>query len=105
MTELDDRLGEVVQEYYPLQILSPDNELLKYFTLDTNEFESNQNREIRLEFLERFRGDFPTLNDLEEERVEMSFLEYGCGLVSNLLQNYCNSLKKELEIKIAGLRN
>jgi len=103
MIDLEEWLGDVLEKYYPLYVLNPKNELLKYFILDINGFRRNQDEEIKEEFLEKFRGNFPTRNDLEGGRVEMSFLEYGRRLVSSLLQNYCNALEEEL--KIVELRN
>jgi len=97
MTDLKEELGNVLEKYFPLQLLDPDNELLKYFILDSNGFRRNQDKEIKIEFLERFRGDFPTKSDLEESGIEISFLEYGNGLISSLFQNYCGALEKEME--------
>lgn len=97
MTELEEELRKVLHEYYPLLILSPKNELLKYFIFDKNGFRENQNEEIKIEFLEKFRGDFPKIDDLKKRGVGISLLKYGRELVSSLLQNYYNALKKELE--------
>ena len=103
MEELDEILKKVWEKYYPLRVFNPDNELLKYFIFDNNGFNQNQNLEIKDEFLGRFRGDFPTIDDLEERGVKISLLEYGRGLVSIILQNYCDALGEEL--KIPELRN
>ncbi len=105
MEELKEKLNKVFRKYCPLQKLNPEDELLKYFILNDNGFRHNRDKEIKVEFLEKFRGDFPKINDLKEGRVEMSFKEYNHGLMSSLLQNYCNALEREIEYIKLNLMN
>jgi hypothetical protein len=81
MKELEEELKKVLHEYYPLHMLNPKNELLKYFVLNENEFRQNNDEEIKLEFIRKFMGDYPTLDFLIEKGMNMSVLEYGQGLL------------------------
>ena len=97
MKNLNERYGEILDKYYPLHLSNPENELLKYFILDSSGFRQNRDEEIKEEFLERFRRDFPTREFLTERGIEISLYEYSNQLELSLLQNYCNSLKEEIE--------
>ncbi len=108
MAKFDKLALKVRDKYCFLSFLNRDNELLKYYVLKPYGgeigFMPNPNKKIKDEFLERFRGDFPTRDFLRiERRIEISSEEYGSQLASFLVQNYCNALERE--IKLVEMRN
>lgn len=89
-------MREVVHDYMFLRHVSPKNELLKYFIVEGNSLRNNCDEEISDEFMERFRGDFPTLEELKENKVKVNHAKYFSQFSLNVFINYINSLEREI---------
>jgi hypothetical protein len=96
-------LSETKRDYIFLKRLSPNHELLKYFTVDENELIYNPDEKILDEFVKKFRGSLPTPERVKEKRTKISFAEYQYFLILNLFRNYISSL--ENAIQFAELMN
>ena len=89
-------IGEVLDKYFSLSIVSPENDLLKYYILNSDGFRHNYDKRISLEFKIKFGVNFPRLDNLEAKGIKMTFEEYRNWFVSFLLQNYYNALENEI---------
>jgi len=106
MSELEDQLDKVFENYYKLMKLSPENELLRYYLLDFKEgFRKNPDEIILTEFMSRFRGGFPSPDVFMKENPEESIMEYGRELTYIVLHNYAAALKKEKDYIEKTLQN
>jgi hypothetical protein len=81
-------IEEIVKDYLFLRRISPKNELLKYFIVDENSFTNNLDKEIHEEFMEKFRGSFPTLEELKKRKKKIDYAKYFSSLYLTVFINY-----------------
>jgi hypothetical protein len=96
-------IEEIMKDYMFLRRISPKNELLKYFIVEGHSFRNNLDTEISDEFMERFRGDFPTLEKLKKKNVKINYTKYFSKLYLNIFLNYDYCL--DGAIQFALMRN
>jgi hypothetical protein len=92
-----DELFEIVKRYIFLEMINPRCELLKYFVWDESGFERNRDLAVSEEFLERFRGDIPTIHEIFQKKIRISFEEYQKKLYSSLFKNYISALESAID--------
>lgn len=85
-------LTELVKKYTLLKILSPKNELLKYFSVDEKGLRINLDNETNDEFINRFIG-----KNVPEKR-NMSNIDYSMELCRSLFRNYTSALEKAINL-------
>ena len=94
-------IKRTIKDYVFLRRLSPEHELLKYFSINEQGFSINPRDEIIEEFLETFRGDVPPAELARIMRIP--FVMYEDMLTSTAFRNYIDSL--EGAIRFAEMMN
>jgi len=97
---LKEVIGEILNDYMFLKRLSPKNELLKYFLVEGNSFKNNPDTEICEEFTERFKGDFPTLEELKKNKIKVNYDKYSFQFSLNALVNYTDCLEGAIQFAL-----
>lgn len=89
---LGELIRETVKDYMFLEKIAPKHELLKYFIVDGETFRNNPDEEIGNEFIDKFRGNLPTPEEIYEKKMKISYEEYVSRLSLSLFKNYICSL-------------
>jgi len=97
---LKEIVQEVINDYMFLKHLSPKNELLKYFIVKGNSFRNNLDTEICDEFMERFKGNFPTPEELEKNEIRVNYAKYFSQFSLNVFVNYTFCLERAIQLAL-----